>query len=67
MPMELSSFFIKFLTKPGDLVLDPFAGSNTTGAAAEHLHRRWISVEPNKEYVAGSKGRFLSLNHLKKT
>lgn len=63
MPMELSAFFIKFLTKPGDLVLDPFAGSNTTGATAEHHRRRWISVEPNKEYVAGSKGRFVSLNH----
>jgi DNA methylase len=59
MPIELSMFFIKFLTKPGDLVLDPFAGSNTTGAAAEGLGRRWIAIEPNKDYVAGSKGRFL--------
>ena len=31
----LPEFFIKLLTKPGDLVLDPFAGSNTTGASAE--------------------------------
>ena len=59
MPIELSMFFIKFLTKPGDVVLDPFAGSNTTGAAAEHLRRRWIAIEPNKDYVSGSKGRFL--------
>jgi len=67
MPGELAVFFIKFLTRPGDLVLDPFAGSNTTGAAAEHLHRRWVSIEPNKQYVAGSKGRFLSLNRFKKS
>ena len=54
----LPEFFIRFLTKPGDLVLDPFAGSNTTGAAAENLKRRWISVEARREYVDGSLGRF---------
>jgi DNA modification methylase len=36
-------FFIKLLTDPDDLVVDPFAGSNTTGAVAESLHRRWIA------------------------
>ncbi len=35
MPLGLAAFFIEFLTNPGDLVLDPFAGSNTTGFAAE--------------------------------
>ena len=59
MPVELAEFFIKFLTEPGDLVLDPFAGSNTTGAAAEALGRKWIAIEPNKEYAIASKGRFL--------
>jgi len=58
MPIGLAEFFIKFLTKPGDLVLDPFAGSNTTGAAAEALKRRWISIESDKVYVDGSYGRF---------
>lgn len=60
MPVGLAEFFIKFLTKAGDLVLDPFAGSNTSGAAAEALKRRWIAVEPNEEYIAGSVGRFAS-------
>jgi site-specific DNA-methyltransferase (cytosine-N4-specific) len=55
----LAEFFIKFLTLPGDLVLDPFAGSNTTGAVAERLRRRWVGIEPNQEYVDGSRGRFL--------
>ena len=41
-PPELPDFFIRFLTKPGQLVLDPFAGSNVTGQVAETLGRRWI-------------------------
>jgi len=40
------------------LVLDPFAGSNTTGAAAEKLGRRWIAIEPQDNYISGSLGRF---------
>jgi len=58
MPPGLAEFFVRLLTEPGDLVLDPFAGSNTTGAAAERLGRRWISFEPLDEYVQGSLGRF---------
>jgi site-specific DNA-methyltransferase (cytosine-N4-specific) len=61
MPSGLPEFFVRFLTEPGDLVLDPFAGSNTTGAAAEHLGRRWLSIELQAEYVAGSWGRFSSV------
>src|SRR5690606_2979356 len=61
MPIEVAEFFIKFLTDPDDLVLDPFAGSNTTGAAAENLERRWIAIEPQDEYIAGSKGRFKTI------
>jgi site-specific DNA-methyltransferase (cytosine-N4-specific) len=58
MQMEMVRFFVKMLTDPGDLVLDPFGGSNSTGAVAEDLGRRWIAIEPNREYVSGSKGRF---------
>ena len=58
MPTGLAEFFIKFLTKPDMLVLDPFAGSNTTGAAAEGLGRRWFSIEPTEPYAEGSRGRF---------
>jgi site-specific DNA-methyltransferase (cytosine-N4-specific) len=57
-PPELPDFFIRFLTEPGQLVLDPFAGSNTTGAVAEGLGRKWLSIELNADYVAGSKLRF---------
>jgi site-specific DNA-methyltransferase (cytosine-N4-specific) len=58
-PRELPQFFIKLLTDPGDLVIDPFAGSNVTGEAAEALGRKWIGIELNEEYVKGSRFRFL--------
>ncbi|MCO6502440.1 MAG: site-specific DNA-methyltransferase [Acidimicrobiales bacterium] len=57
-PRELPEFFVKFLTEPGDLVLDPFGGSNMTGAVAESLGRRWITFELFDEYLEGSIGRF---------
>lgn len=60
MPSGLPEFFIKFLTDANDIILDPFAGSNTTGFAAEKLNRKWISIEPNLEYIEGSKCRFPS-------
>jgi site-specific DNA-methyltransferase (cytosine-N4-specific) len=66
MPSGLAEFFIKFLTKPKSLVLDPFAGSNTTGAAAEKLERRWLAIEANESYLQASRGRFASFNGNKK-
>lgn len=58
MPIDLADFFIRFLTKPRNLVLDPFGGSNTTGAAAERIKRRWLAIEQQADYIKGSKGRF---------
>ena len=58
MPEKLVEFFLKFLTKPGDLVLDPFAGSNTTGAVAERLRRRWFAIETDPGYAEASESRF---------
>lgn len=58
MPPKLAEFFIRFLTKPGDLVIDPFGGSNTVGHEAEKLGRRWLSVEANHLYAAASIARF---------
>lgn len=59
-PAKLPEFFIKFLTDPGDLVVDIFAGSNTTGRVAEDLGRRWRAFEMSPEYLAASAFRFLS-------
>jgi hypothetical protein len=61
MPVRLPEFFVRLLTDAGDLVVDPFAGSNATGAAAERLGRRWVSVEPDQRYVEGSRGRFMKV------
>jgi DNA modification methylase len=57
-PVQLPEFFIKFLTQEGDLVVDPFAGSCTTGEAAERLSRRWIGFEPVPDYLDGAQFRF---------
>lgn len=59
-PIALPEFFISFLTEKGDVVLDPFAGSNTTGLASEKLERRWLAFEIFEEYLKGSKFRFFT-------
>ncbi len=59
-PRSLPEFFIKFLTDPGDTVMDIFAGSNTTGEAAELLGRSWIALECDLEYIIGSAFRFMA-------
>jgi len=57
-PHVLPEFFTRFLTQPGDLVLDPFAGSNTTGQVAQSLGRRWLGFELDEEYLRVSALRF---------
>lgn len=57
-PAKLPEFFIRFLTEPGDVVLDIFAGSNTTGEVAEREGRRWMAFEELPDYVAASAFRF---------
>lgn len=49
-PEQLPSWFIKLLTNPGDIVLDPFAGSGTTSLAAKNLDRQSIAIEIQEEY-----------------
>lgn len=61
MPKDIPEFFIELLTDPKDLVLDPFGGSNTTGSVAEELKRRWLTIEPKRNYVLGSVGHFPKL------
>ena len=59
MPFEVPRFFINLLTDEADIVMDCFAGSNTTGYCAEEAKRRGISVEVDKDYYTGSKYRFM--------
>ncbi|MGB2592073.1 MAG: site-specific DNA-methyltransferase [Candidatus Acidiferrum sp.] len=58
-PEALPEFFIRLLTDPGDLVIDIFAGSNTTGYVADKLGRHWRSFEERLDYVAASAFRLL--------
>lgn len=60
MQHKLVQFFVDLLTEKGDLVVDPFGGSNTTGWVAENSGRRWVAIEKNIEYAAASQYRFSS-------
>ncbi|HIE4840243.1 TPA: DNA-methyltransferase [Burkholderia multivorans] len=57
-PALLPEYFIRMLTDPGDLVVDPFAGSCVTGMVAENLRRKWACVELSSEYIRGGMARF---------
>ncbi len=57
-PLQLPTFFIRFLTETGDLVVDPFAGSNVTGQAAEDEGRTWKAYELHRHYLEPSVARF---------
>jgi DNA modification methylase len=57
-PSIVPTFFIRMLTNPGDMVLDPFAGSCVTGSTSEDMGRKWICCEINEEYLKGAIGRF---------
>ena len=59
-PAKLPEFFIRFLTDPGDLVLDIFAGSNTTGFVAECEGRKWLAFDERLDYLATSSFRFFT-------
>lgn len=59
-PRAVPEFFVKFLTSPGDLVVDPFAGSNVTGSVAESLGRRWWTMELDSQFMEGSASRFFN-------
>ena len=49
-PPEIPEYIIKMMTDEGDLVVDPFIGSGTTGRVAEKLNRNWVGFEINEEY-----------------
>ena len=57
-PASLPEFFVNMLTDEDDIVVDPFAGSNTAGSVAERLGRRWVAMELIEEYLEASKFRF---------
>lgn len=63
-PLSLLSRIILASTKPGAWVLDPFAGSSTTGIAANLLGRRYLGIEREEEFAAISKARRIEINNI---
>jgi site-specific DNA-methyltransferase (cytosine-N4-specific) len=57
-PAALVEFFTEFLTEQEDIVYDPFAGSNVTGAVCEQSNRRWLASETEERYLDSSLARF---------
>lgn len=57
-PAGVPEYFIRFLTDPGDLVVDPFAGSCVTGEVCERLRRSWMCCDSVKAYLDGALARF---------
>lgn len=58
-PAELPEYFVRMLTEPGDLVIDPFAGSCVTGEVCERTGRRWVCIELLQDYCEAAQGRFV--------
>lgn len=63
-PKALPEFIIGLCTDEGDIVLDPFAGSNMTGYVAESMGRKWIAMENVSDYLEASKFRFAMIEDL---
>jgi site-specific DNA-methyltransferase (cytosine-N4-specific) len=57
-PRALPEFFVRLLTDEREIVVDPFSGSNMTGAVAEAMGRRWLSFEIRDDYLESSRVRF---------
>ena len=63
-PIALMEYLINMVSREGQTILDPFAGSGTTGVAAKKLKRNYILIEKEEEYIPIIKAR---LNSLPKT
>ncbi len=64
-PEELLLRVILSSTKPGDVVLDPFFGTGTTGVICKKLGRKFIGIEKNANYIKEAKKRILKVKKVK--
>lgn len=65
-PLSVLSRIVLASTKKGDIVLDPFAGSSTTGIASVLFGRRYIGIDTEAEYLDISKKRYEEVSHADK-
>jgi site-specific DNA-methyltransferase (adenine-specific) len=56
-PLSLMLELVSLFTDPGDVILDPFAGSGTTGVACLRLGRRFIGIERDEKYAQVARER----------
>jgi modification methylase len=63
-PEALLARILLASTNPGDLVLDPFFGTGTTGAAARRLGRRWLGIERDRAYAEAAEARIARVRPL---
>lgn len=61
-PLALLYRILQASTNPGDVVLDPFFGTGTTGVCAESLHRQWIGIEKEGDYIRIAQQRLAEIN-----
>ncbi|SDG32684.1 DNA methyltransferase [Halorientalis regularis] len=59
-PRKLVEYLVPRVSNPGDVILDPFAGSNVVGAVAAEHNREWIAIDTNRDYLETSEFRFQS-------
>jgi modification methylase len=65
-PEALLARVIMASTKPGDIVLDPFFGSGTTGAVAKRLGRHFVGIEREQDYIDAASARIAAVEPLGK-
>ena len=65
-PENLIKRILSIVTNPGDLILDPFAGSGTTGIVAQKMNRKWIMIEKEDNFCQLISRRFCKLYYDKK-
>ena len=64
-PEQLLERIILATTNPGDMVLDPFFGTGTTGSVCKRLRRKFIGIESNPEYLKHAKDRIMKIKESK--
>lgn len=63
LPLELVSRIVRVASEPGDLILDPFSGSATTGVAAIQHDRKYIGIDASSRFIEASEKRLAAAQY----